>query len=746
LVGIAVIGCVGTADAAPRRAEAPHVASPRVADSPLRMLRGVITAGDSPKPIAGATVLTDHGEITVSDLDGYFTIAVTAADHDITITAPGYATRTVPILAGEPLLHVKLAPSSGSEVIEISGKAPEQTKPLSYQLTADEIRFLPGAANDVLRAAQVLPGVSRIPYSFGGLVLRGTSPRDTAVYLDGIEVPIAFHFGGITSFYPGTMLENLTLTSGGFDAAYGRAAGGLVTLTTREPRTDRWRVGGSIGLLDSSVYAEGPWHGGGVIVGVRRSYLDTVLDPFVAEDVPLPSYWDAQIRTTFGEPNKHGRFTPMIFTSIDRVKSDEVTVTSLFVRAAVPYLRVWGPFSLRITPWLGWTQLSFTDEPKDETQMRDQVTRPMLPAGVRSELVRDYTWGHLRGGADIDSGYLRQIEVDVGNTAGRKFGAELLWTDFAVWGEVRYKLAGDRMAVKPGLRIDAYGLSDEIVVDPRLNIHQQLGHKLILRQAIGRYHQPPIPADVDPFNGNPNLDGSYIDQVSLGVDGELRDGVSASLTSFAGYGKNIGVEVPHGNDSDVEPNTGGLGPTFQLLLEKQLGFSSFRENLGRARLAGLEALLKGTVGNWFFLLSYTLSWSQRTDNPALGVGWRPFELDQRHNLNVAASYKLTHWRLGARVQLVSGNPFSPTVPDVVPHQIPFAGRLPTFFHLDVRADRRWHRCWGDVNLYFDIQNVTNYHNVEGREFDSTIEHPGGTDVDIPGLPIVPFIGVEFIPL
>src|SRR4029078_4467603 len=101
--------------------------------------------------------------------------------------------------------------SSGSEVIEVTGKAPEQTKPLSYQLTGDEIRFLPGAANDILRAAQVLPGVSRIPYSCGVLVLRGTSPRDSAVFLDGIEVPIAFHFGGITSFYPGYMLDSLQL-------------------------------------------------------------------------------------------------------------------------------------------------------------------------------------------------------------------------------------------------------------------------------------------------------------------------------------------------------------------------------------------------------------------------------------------------------------------------------------------------------------------------------------------------------
>ncbi|HEY5921682.1 MAG TPA: carboxypeptidase regulatory-like domain-containing protein [Kofleriaceae bacterium] len=722
------------------------VASTAVAQAAPRAVRGVVTVSGSTRPIAGATVLTEQGELAVTDLDGYFTIAVAPTDRELTITAPGYATRSVRITAGDTLLRIELSSSSGSEVIEVTGKAPEQTKPLSYQLTADEIRFLPGAANDVLRAAQVLPGVSRIPYSFGGLVLRGTSPRDTAVYLDGIEVPIAFHFGGITSFYPGTMLESLTLMNGGFDVSHGHAQGGLVTLTTREPRTDRWRTGGTIGLLDSSVWAEGPIKSGGIIMGVRRSYLDTILDPFVEEDIPLPSYWDAQIRTSFGDPRKRGRITPMIFTSIDRVASEDIAVTSLFVRAAVPYLRTWGPLTLRVVPWVGWTQLSLAEDPDQQPGVSDSIRRPTFPAGLRAELLRDYKWGHLRGGFDVDSGYLAQTEIDIGSMSSRKLGAELLWTDFALWGETRFKIDGERIAIKPGLRVDAYGLSEELVVDPRLNIHQKLTPALTLRQAIGRYHQPPIPADVDPHVGNPKLDGSYMDQASLGLDAELRPGVIASLTSFAGYGDLIGVEVPHGNDTVIDPNTGGLGPTFQLLLEKQLGFSSYRNNYGRARLVGIETLLKGSIDRWFFLFAYTLSWSQRTDDPAQGIGWRPFELDQRHNLNAAVSYRLTKWRFGARVQFVTGNPYSPTVPADVPYQLPWAGRLPAFFHLDVRADRRWKRCWGDVNLYFDIQNVTNRRNVEGIEFESTDEHPGGIDQDIPGLPIVPFIGLEFIPL
>src|SRR5436190_1821479 len=117
------------------------------------------------------------------------------------------------------------------------------TKPVAGASVLAESGAL--AASDILRAATVLPGVARVPFSFGGLVLRGTSPRDTAIFLDGVEVPIAFHFGGVTSFYPNGMLEDLKVTAGGYDASFGRASGGIVTLSTREPRSDRFRMGGS---------------------------------------------------------------------------------------------------------------------------------------------------------------------------------------------------------------------------------------------------------------------------------------------------------------------------------------------------------------------------------------------------------------------------------------------------------------------------------------------------------------------
>lgn len=708
-----------------------------LADAAPRVVRGVVS--HDRRPIAGASILTDRGAIAVTDVDGFFTIET--AERELTVVASGYVTRTVRITDG--LLAIELAPASGAEVIEVTGKAPEQTKPVEYGLTVDEIRSIPGAGNDILRAAQVLPGVARIPFSFGGLVLRGMSPRDTGVYLDGVEVPIAFHFGGVTSFYPSGMLDDLSLVNGGFDASYGRASGGLVTLTTREPRTDRWRLGGSIGLFDSSIQAEGPWRGGGVIIGLRRSYFDTIAAPFVDDEVALPSYYDFQIRTAWGNPRTRGRITPMIFGSIDRVSGDEETATSMFVRAAVPYLRQWGPLALRVVPWIGTNRLSLRDE--DEGEPPDEFSRPVYLGGVRSELVRDFRWGHLRGGAELSAGYLAQLNVngddDLGGTS------TIGWTDFALWSEARLAL-GERISIKPGLRVEGYGLSQEVVVDPRLNIHQKLTPIFTLRQAIGRYHQPPTPSDVEREQGNPNLDSSYTDQLALGLDAEVRRWLF-SVTGFFHYGVGLGVEVrrPDPGSDIPEPNLGGLGPTFQLLLEKQLGIPFYRENIGRARSYGVEVSVKRSVAPWFVLASYTLARSQRTDDPRLPLDpldpWRPFELDQRHNFQLVVSRTFSKWKLGARLQLVSGNPYSPTVRTPTGSvTIPWGGTLPLFFSLDLRADRRWKKCWGDLVFFVDIQNATNRRNIEGREYDGETD----ADEDIRGLPIIPFIGLEFLPL
>ena len=298
----------------------------------------------------------------------------------------------------------------------------------------------------------------------------------------------------------------------------------------------------------------------------------------------------------------------------------------------------------------------------------------------------------------------------------------------------------------PGVRAEVYGLSGELVVDPRLNIHQQLSRALTLRQAIGRYHQPPTPGDVDPDNGNPDLDSSYVDQVSLGLDARLPHAILASVTGFYNYGDAIGVRIrnPRPGGEAPEPNLGGLGPTFELLLEKQLGFAIYRENLGRARSLGAEVLLKRNVGSWFTMLAYTLSVAERTDDPRTGAGLatvraRPAPQPAARGLEAARGVAVR----GAAPGRV-GQPVQPVDLERRERAVRSVGRPAA----DLRQPRRCARIAGGTGAGATSTSTSTSRtrptgrNVEGREFSFQTER----DRDIVGLPIIPFIGVEFLPL
>src|SRR5690606_33723927 len=60
---------------------------------------------------------------------------------------------------------------------------------------------VPGTRGDPLRAVEILPGVARPPFAAGALIVRGAAPGDSQVFLEGIPVPLLYHFGGLTSFF-----------------------------------------------------------------------------------------------------------------------------------------------------------------------------------------------------------------------------------------------------------------------------------------------------------------------------------------------------------------------------------------------------------------------------------------------------------------------------------------------------------------------------------------------------------------
>jgi hypothetical protein len=64
-------------------------------------------------------------------------------------------------------------------------------------------------------------------------------------------VPIAFHFGGISSVVPSDVLSRIDFFPGNFGPEYSRAMGGVIDIGVRSPSKDRLHGIAQVDILDA---------------------------------------------------------------------------------------------------------------------------------------------------------------------------------------------------------------------------------------------------------------------------------------------------------------------------------------------------------------------------------------------------------------------------------------------------------------------------------------------------------------
>lgn len=733
-----------------------------------RAVTGVVTDHATGAPIAGAFVTVGSGEATTDERGEFRVGDLPFARVDVLVVADGYGPYYGSARIGAHLAIHLDAQAGATEVIRLSGRAPT-APPLHLDPTA--IRTQPGAGNDVLRALQSLPGVARTPFGLGGLALRGTAPRDTKVYLDGIEVPILYHFGGIASFLPTAAVDEVTLEPGGASVRYGRGLGGVASITSRTGRGDRVRVGGELSLIHAAAVGEAPAPlGGSWLVGVRRSYFDAIIRAASLDLVLLPRYMDAQVRWESGD----GRWMAILFGSDDRltllndpdrgsqggintrnVKS--FLYTSRFARLGVRYRAVRGATTLAVLPSIG---VDDVDARANHNDIDKGLHRVTVPLSLRADLTTAAAGGVLALG--FDGGWQRHA-YDVVNTPPATpsnpspdmvlhRNLERWASDAGLWIEQSWIVGKHRLELRPGLRGDHFGLSRQWTLDPRMVINLWLPHRVMLTQSIGRYHAPPLITDLDPIFGERVMLGSSATQVATTVKAIVGDDKEVSATAYYQDLRALPVDAitaatPTSANGGTE--SGGVLGISRELVDTQFGSYSYREAIGRGRAFGVELIARRNLGRWTGWVAYTYARSYRT-NPARDGLEHPYVLDQPHSLTVVGSGALgRRWRIGGRVRYTTGNPLTPvagafqdTDGDWVPVDGPLlSDRLPDFVQFDLRIDRSWKRSWGVVNLYIDLQNVANRANAEGVTYNEDFTRRSYTT----GLPIFPSIGAEYVP-
>ncbi len=734
--------------------KAPTPAAP--AEAPV-LLSGRVVERGTRAPVAGAAVEAG-GVATETDADGRFALrGLPAGDVLVRVVSPAHQ-----VLA----LHESIDPGKRREVeyrltrrhydpYEAVVRADRPRREISVQtLDADEVRTLPGTQGDVLKVIQDLPGVARSPFGIGLLVVRGSEPNDSAVFVDGVQVPILFHFGGLTSVVNSDVVEALDFYPGNFGVRFGRAIGGAVEVRTREPKA-ALHGAAQVDVFDGRAEVEGPLGEATGYLALRRSWVDAVLavalpriDATAANDLRVaPRYYDYQAKASFAL----GGGTASIAAD---GSDDALEYVQPGDRPGRPSFYLHTGFHRLVFSWKrpvgGWLNDAVLSGGYDGFNVL-QATNFGVLTDVGTFALRDeLSWRRsedltVRLGIDTQlrafsykvyapptqpPGQVGGSFGDISTTLGEHVSGT--WLSPGAYAEADWR-ALPRLRVVGGLRVDSDTRlrSAGAWADPRLSAFVDVARGTTLMAAAGLFGQAPAPQYTDAVVGNPDLRAERALHLSAGVRQALPASLRLEVTPF--YKRMWDLVVP----------TRSLGAG-----DEPLRFA----NTGRGEAVGVEVLLRRELAQGVFgWIAYTLSRSTRQDDPTLPPypSWHLFPLDQTHILTAVVSYRLPgDWILGTRVRAVTGNPYTPTDGHVLdadtgrfqclPSPSMYSSRLPAFFQADARLDKRWVFERWMFSMYLDVQNVTNRQNAELRfnNYDCTQQ------VSIPSLPIFPALGLR----
>jgi hypothetical protein len=654
-------------------------------------------------------------------------------------------------------------------VVEAQG-APRRRDPGRLDVTSEEARRVPGTGGDALKAVDSLPGLARPAFDGGKLVVWGASPADTRVYIDGVEVPSLFHGGGLRGVISGDLVRSLDVVPGAYGADYGRALGGLVRLQTRDlPAQGIHGVAGA-DLLDASALVTAAAYGGKLRVALagRVSYLDRILagvvSPDVGDFVPIPRYHDYQAKVALKLREDESLEVVLLGSgdALDRtvVSPDPRAVhrestSNTFYRALFRYTRTFdNGTSVAVTPFFGpdsqSLDASFGAIParQNETSFRYGV-RAMARIVLREALVLQCGFDALgsttsvyrAGSLDIPP---REGDLYVfGQPPGADVNADRWSADIVdVAPNLSAEIRFGPVTLVPGLRADGFliegsrstprvGATPSVgfshmtgVVDPRLSVSWAASSRLTISAAGGIYHQPPAPADLSAVFGTPALTLQRAYHVSVGEAARLGAGFELEATAF-------------------------YKAMDRLVVRSRLPDATLAQALtqdGEGRSYGAQVLLRRRLQDGLFgWIAYTASRSERryVGDPTYHL----FDYDQTHVLSVVVSFERAGWGGGARFRATTGAPRTPVVgsyTDTTTGQFdPVFGaqnsiRLPAFYQLDLRAERRFVWSSASLDIYLDVLNVTFHKNAE--EFVYSYDY--GRKSVITGLPILAVLGAK----
>lgn len=733
-------------------------------------VRGLVKDAETGDLLVGATVMLDdfEGERrgTATTRDGFFAFnRILSGRYVLYVSYVGFGTwsDTLQVGLGEDVfieINLALSDSEMHEIVVESVRA-EVGRFIAGLETihpSDLARVpMPDVTYDLAGYLLTLPGFVSTGDRGGQLFVRGGTPTQNLVLLDGIPIYQPFHIVGFYSAFPAEIISYTDVYAGGFGAQYGGRISSVIDIATKNGNKKRIQASGSIAPFLSGFRIEVPVVENDVslLVSFRESVIERLAPELLGEELPF----------RFGDlfAKFHAFLTSMSTVSF--------TLLRTFDEGNVLAKGTADEMGNRNSSWNNYAYgVQYLYMPPDYPAMFEfasHVTHMdsefrLTEEEFRESEVDGFTlkmrYHYLLGDTQIHAGIFGNLNRFTYRLSHSQKPINAAVTSGGGFVDMRFIIA-DRLRIEPGVRVESFSHGLKMSVGPRIRATLQPAGNLSKHQfsvAWGRYFQQIVglnnEQDVsDVFTiwaavpkGSPVPEATHI---IGGWKGRVFPWLELTVEGYRKWLKNL---------------------AFPVFTEDVVGKTSFGQVSGDAK--GLDFKTEVNLPAFYAGVSYSLAevkYERTMGNQrrilipgvqtVLQFDSSDFHPphDRRHQINAMAQFEFGKNKLSVRWQFGSGLPFTQVngyYRRLDPESLPesdgltqpgetfvsrstlYGGRLPPYHRFDISFERRFTFDRIDVTLQVGVINVYDRSNIFAYNIFS------GDRVD--QLPLIPSVGIR----
>lgn len=735
----------------------------KASESLANSFTGIVTNKENQETIIGATIRlkgTKYGSYT--NKSGFFTIRnIPDGKYTVIISYVGFQTleQTISFSKGEnKKVNYTLSVSDKfkTDEVEVVADKLEDKKQITISRVnipieqLKEIRI--GGESDIFRSLQLLPGILTSSQISSGLYVRGGSPDQNLVLLDGSTVYNPSHLFGFISTFNSEAVKDVDFIKGGFPAEYGGRLSSVLNITQKDGNREKVEGNVGVGILSSKLTLEGPIGNGSWFIGGRRSYFDLIKN-LVGEDPesPLPDYnfydLNGKITQDLGENDK---IFLSGFLSSDKLGYDASGVgINLAVGNRLASLK-WQHIDKDYFLWVNLSASRYFNNFTGGNSgynflVENSISDYTLKTNFEWYNSEDFT---TKFGLEVNNYNFSYLTNFTGETDSTKEGSgggtiNMAFTDYnyAVFAQSNYQINPEN-SIQFGLRSTYFQYADQFKFDPRVAFTHQFSDNMTLKGSFGVFHQSLKLATQPDFSF---LDTWLGADSSLNISRSIHYILSLETKPLDGYDLNFDIYYK---------SLDYINELNRLALEVHKASDALYEGNGKAY--GAEIFIQKRVGRFTGWAGYGYGFVfAQFDSINGGREFRP-KYDRRNDVKLVAQYELDKdWSVGANFTFQSGQSYTGLTSTFVSRLpgmtvgrtklIPserYGLRLPNSHQLNINATYSFQIWDTPAKLIFDVYNVYNHRDIWFRNFNTNVD-TGKIEVqDVKLLPIIPSISFE----